>query len=108
KEGLEVPIMHTDKEKKKQILATDELDNYNKDNTNQLFDKLEYESEELNELERFLSDCVLSNEEKVGLDAILAQVGNDQNEYIVVYTSRSLTKLKHNYSITKQKCLAVI
>ncbi|CAG8851983.1 35066_t:CDS:1, partial [Racocetra persica] len=51
------------RKQKKQILANDKSDNYYEDNTDELFNELEYENKELEEFESFSSNCVSSDEE---------------------------------------------
>ncbi|CAG8469693.1 14447_t:CDS:2 [Dentiscutata heterogama] len=51
------------KKQKVQISKNNESGDHNKDDADELFDELEYKSEELEELERFLFNCVLSNKE---------------------------------------------
>ncbi|CAG8626630.1 10081_t:CDS:2, partial [Dentiscutata heterogama] len=48
---------------KEQIPENDESGDHDEDDADKLFDELEYESEELEELESFSSDCVPSDEE---------------------------------------------
>ncbi|CAG8848446.1 15795_t:CDS:1, partial [Racocetra persica] len=50
---------------KAQILEIDESGDHDEDDTDELFDELEYKSEELEELESFSSDCISSDEKSI-------------------------------------------
>ncbi|CAG8534618.1 22472_t:CDS:2, partial [Cetraspora pellucida] len=63
KEVWEEELYNVDQPQREQIPENDESDDYDEDNANELFDKLEYKREELEELESFSSDCVLSDKE---------------------------------------------
>lgn len=52
----------------------------------------------------FVVQCDASD---FGLGAVLTQTYNDE-EHVVCYLSRSLSKNEHNYSTTEKECLAVI
>ncbi|CAG8623740.1 10006_t:CDS:2 [Dentiscutata erythropus] len=42
------------------------------------------------------------------LGAVLSQLDNEDKKYVVVYTSRSISKAEKNYSVPELECLAVI
>ncbi|CAG8637314.1 15334_t:CDS:1 [Cetraspora pellucida] len=55
--------MHTDKGiQKEYTLEEVKLSDHNEDDTDELFDEIEYESEELEEIESFASDNILTDD----------------------------------------------
>ncbi|CAG8674357.1 12135_t:CDS:1, partial [Cetraspora pellucida] len=56
--------MHTDKGKQKEYIPEEvEPSDHDEDDADELFDKIEYESEELEEIESFASDNIVTDNE---------------------------------------------
>ncbi|CAG8753819.1 18230_t:CDS:1, partial [Cetraspora pellucida] len=57
--------MHTDKEKQKEYIPEEvEPSDHDEDDADELFNEIEYESEELEEIESFASDNIITDDEE--------------------------------------------